>query len=96
MNIPAVIDVDVSVARATSGRCMFLTSKGYIGLGPARTTVVHEVAISLGGTTSFMVRQGPVWLAPDGRATYGILGDCYVHVCWMGSSSKIKMRMTGR
>jgi hypothetical protein len=87
-NIPAVIDVDVSVARATSGRCMFLTSKGYIGLGPALTAIGHEVAILLGGTTPFMVRPGSVWLAPDGRAVYEILGDCYVHGCMDGELVK--------
>jgi hypothetical protein len=88
MNISAMIDVDVSVARATSGRCLFLTSKGYIGLGPALTQAGDEVAILLGGTTPFMVRPGPASLATDDRAVYEILGDCYLHGCMDGELVK--------
>jgi hypothetical protein len=88
MNIPAVIDIDASVARATSGRCMFLTSKGYIGLGPALTKVGDEVAILLGGTTPFMVRPGPASLATDDGAVYEILGDCYLNGCMDGELVK--------
>jgi hypothetical protein len=69
---------------------MFLTSKGYIGLGPALTEVGDEVAILLGGTTPFMVRQGPRTMkgVVFAESICEILGDCYVHGCMDGELVK--------
>lgn len=93
--IPGVLDVNASITRATSGRCMFITSKGYIGLGPEHTRQGDEVALLLGGTTPFMLRNST---AADGDLTlpepisseqqYQLLGDCYVHGCMDGELVK--------
>jgi hypothetical protein len=80
--IPAAMNVHASVMRATSGRRMFITSRGYIGLGPEHTQIGDEVAILLGGSTPFMLREAVS--AKAGETHWNLLGDCYVHGCMDG------------
>jgi hypothetical protein len=80
--IPAAMNVHASVMRATSGRRMFITSRGYIGLGPVHTQIGDEVAILLGGSTPFMLREAVS--AKAGETHWNLLGDCYVHGCMDG------------
>ncbi|KAH7085019.1 heterokaryon incompatibility protein-domain-containing protein [Paraphoma chrysanthemicola] len=80
--IPAVHDIHVSVARATSGRRMFTTRKGYIGLGPELTKQGDEVAILLGGSTPFVLEKSGIKVLHED--VYYLLGDCYVHGCMDG------------
>jgi hypothetical protein len=81
--IPAVQNINASIARATSGRRFFITSKGYLGLGPVRTQPGDRVAILLGGSTPFMLHEHDT---PEEALQYLVqwemLGDCYVHG-WM-------------
>ncbi|KAF2035384.1 hypothetical protein EK21DRAFT_53849, partial [Setomelanomma holmii] len=60
----------------TSGRRMFVTEMGFIGLWPELTKVEDKVAILLGGSTPFMLREEPSEFGPS---IYRLLGDCYVH-----------------
>jgi hypothetical protein len=87
-NIPAVVNINASIVRATSGRRMFITSRGYVGLGPELTREGDQVAILLGGTTPFMIRRGPEDV--DFEQQYRLLGDCYVHGCMDGEFVKDK------
>jgi len=80
--IPAVININASFMRATSGRRMFITSQGYIGLGPEHTRCGDQVAVLLGGSTPFMLREAGSTAA--GEAQWSLLGDCYVHGCMDG------------
>jgi hypothetical protein len=80
--IPAVMNVHASVIRATSGRRMFITSRGYIGLGPEHTQVGDQVAVLPGGSTPFMLRKAVS--AKAGTTHWNLLGDCYVHGCMDG------------
>lgn len=83
---PAVLDVHASIIRATSGRCMFLTEKGYVGLGPESMKPGDQVAILLGGTTPFVLRNTPG--SVERREEYEMIGDCYVHGVMDGELAK--------
>jgi hypothetical protein len=90
--IQAVRDIGSSVTRATAERRFFVTSKGYLGLGPENTRVGDEISLLLGGSTPFLLRRS----APLNyqyrselhysryEGTYMLLGDCYVHGCMDG------------
>lgn len=81
--IPAVHNINASIARATSGRQLFITSKGYIGLGPVRMMTGDRVAILLGGSTPFVLREYDTSEeALQHLVQWELLGDCYVHG-WM-------------
>ena len=61
---------------ALSNHALFITSQGYLGLGPALTEVGDSIVIFEGSQTPFVLRK--IGLA--GVAKYfGILGDCYLH-----------------
>jgi hypothetical protein len=78
--IEAVQSIGASVVRATSGRCMFVTAKGYIGLGPHSLKPGDSIAILLGGCTPFALERGDIEGLEDEH--WKLLGDCYVHG-WM-------------
>jgi hypothetical protein len=73
----SVQDIRASVARATSGRLMFVTSEEYIGLGLNPMVKGGHVAILLGGSTPFILTHGN-----DPHNHYNLLGDGYAHG-WM-------------
>lgn len=79
-DLDTVRTIRASVVRATSGRCMFITSKGYIGLGPHSLQVKDSVAILLGGSTPFALR--PDQGKPKDVEHWKLIGDCYIHG-WM-------------
>ena len=61
---------------ALSNHALFITSQGYLGLGPALTEVGDSVVILGGSQTPFLLRQ----IGLDGVAKeFCILGDCYLH-----------------
>ena len=61
---------------ALSNHAVFITSQGYLGLGPALTEVGDGVVIFGGSQTPFVLRKiGLARLAEN----CGILGDCYLH-----------------
>lgn len=79
-DVPAIRNIKASIVRATSGRCMFLTDKGYLGLGPESTRIGDSVAILLGGSTPFIIKRN--WAPWTARQAWSLVGDCYVHG-WM-------------
>jgi hypothetical protein len=82
-NIPAIATMDASVIRAVSGRRVCLTAAGHIVLGPESTKARDHVAVLLGGSTPFMLRQSHR-RSTDASQPYKLLGDCYVHGCMDG------------
>ena len=61
---------------ALRNHAVFITSQGYLGLGPALTVVGDGVVIFGGSQTPFMIRKiGLAGAAKD----YCVLGDCYLH-----------------
>lgn len=78
--IPAVRNIGASVIRATSGRRMFVTAQGYLGLGPGSMKVGDSIAILSGGSTPFMLREDHT--LSTGQQAWSLVGDCYVHG-WM-------------
>jgi hypothetical protein len=90
-NVPAVRNVRASFRRATTGRCMFVTSKGYLGLGPQSMNQRDSVAILLGGSTPFILNRrsymGEESIMPAmqmEKFPWELHGDCYVHGCMDG------------
>ena len=61
---------------ALSNHAVFITSQGYLGLGPALTEVGDGVVIFGGSQTPFVLRN--VDLAGVAK-DFCILGDCYLH-----------------
>ena len=67
-------------------RAFFLTTQGYIGIGPPTTKVGDNICIFLGGKVPFVTRSVPGsrhiehWdgLTPS-TLHYELVGDCYVH-----------------
>lgn len=78
--LKAVQRIGASVVRATSGRCLFVTSQGYIGLGPYSLDHGDSIAILLGGHTPFVLEPGSIERLEAEH--WKLLGDCYVHG-WM-------------
>ena len=61
---------------ALSNHAVFITSQGYLGLGPALTEVGDTVVILGGSQTPFVMRK--IGLAGVAKE-FCILGDCYLH-----------------
>jgi hypothetical protein len=87
LKIPAVATINTSVIRATSGRRLFMTSKGFIGLGPERLRSTAKIAILLGGTTPFILWP-KLTVKEEAKQIYKLIGDCYVHGCMDGELVK--------
>ena len=65
-DLPAVHSIIPSAQRAMSGRRMFITQKGYFGLGPQCIQPGNEVAILAGGAAPFILgRQGAATGEPE-------------------------------
>ncbi|KAK4185609.1 hypothetical protein QBC35DRAFT_476227, partial [Podospora australis] len=80
--------VTSSVHVATSRRRFFITSSGFMGLGPVGMRVGDQLHILLGGKTPFVLRPAEsgdeVGFFRDiedmvGRIDKEVVGDCYVH-----------------
>ncbi|KAN0102765.1 HET domain containing protein [Hyaloscypha variabilis] len=59
------------VIRACNGRSFFVTQKGRMGLGPIEMTDGDVVAILLGGSVPFILREQ--------GTQFTLVGECYVH-----------------
>ncbi|KAH8746880.1 heterokaryon incompatibility protein-domain-containing protein [Hyaloscypha finlandica] len=68
---------------ALCGRAFFITSKGYIGIGPDDMAKGDTVAILYGARTPFILRN----LKKSGK--WKLLGDCYVHGIMSGEALEI-------
>jgi hypothetical protein len=59
------------VNKASSGRTLIVTEKGYIGLGPAESREGDKVAVLLGGSVPFVLREQ--------QGYFILVGECYVN-----------------
>jgi hypothetical protein len=64
------------VSRACNGRCFFLIKKGHMGLGPEGIQEKDTVAILLGGSVPFVLREQ--------ETQFSLVGECYVHEAMRG------------
>jgi hypothetical protein len=84
VNVQMVQNVKASIVRATTGRRIFVTEEGYLGLGPDSIERGDRVAILIGGSTPFVLK-----CVQDSHRFIGTLkGDCYVHGCMDGELVK--------
>ncbi|KAG4413297.1 hypothetical protein IFR04_013557 [Cadophora malorum] len=90
IEVPEVRNIGSSVTRASTGRRLFVTRRGYIGLCPSSGKVGDVVAVLLGGSTPFILsaiskgerRLGEGDSEIQGQNAFVLIGDCYVHG-WM-------------
>ncbi|KAK9439759.1 heterokaryon incompatibility protein-domain-containing protein [Metarhizium brunneum] len=68
------------------GRCFFLTSNGYFGIGPDDMTRHDTIVILHGARTPFVLRP-----TQDSRY-WMLLGDCYVHGIMGGEAMQMEDR----
>ncbi|KAF2735902.1 hypothetical protein EJ04DRAFT_434201 [Polyplosphaeria fusca] len=57
---------------STFGRRFFLTKRGFMGLGPAATTLGDSVCVLFGGQVLYVLRE-------NDELTHEFIGECYVH-----------------
>ena len=69
------------VARAVAERRVFVTEKGYLGLGPGNTNKGDFVCVLLGGPVPFVLRQ-------DRDDEFVLVGEAYVHGAMSGEVMK--------
>lgn len=62
----------IDIKATTFGRRLFLTSRGYLGLGPASAEVNDEVCLFSGGQVLYVVRKSK-------GDRFEFVGECYVH-----------------
>lgn len=62
-------------------RRTFLTSTGYVGVGPLDTRVGDEVCVFIGGNAAYLVR-------PEKNELYSLVGEAYVHGVMYGELLK--------
>lgn len=87
IEVPVVRNIGSSVTRASTGRRLFVTRRGYIGLCPSSAKVGDVVAVLLGGSTPFILsarskRERALEEANSElqvQNTFVLIGDCYVH-----------------
>ena len=87
IEVPEVRNIGSSVTRASTGRRLFVTRRGYIGLCPSSGRVGDVVAVLLGGSTPFILsarskRERALEEANSElqvQNTFVLIGDCYVH-----------------
>ncbi|KAK7746220.1 hypothetical protein SLS62_009436 [Diatrype stigma] len=75
------VTVDYAIVSATMARRFFVTSTGYMGLGPSSTAVGDCVYVLIGGCTPFVLRSAGESEVPSvgRRSCHRLVGDCYVH-----------------
>ncbi|KAJ4309942.1 hypothetical protein N0V84_011234 [Fusarium piperis] len=62
-------------------RRAFLTSTGYVGVGPLNTRVGDEVCVFIGGNAAYLVR-------PEENELHSLVGEAYVHGVMYGELLK--------
>jgi hypothetical protein len=82
-------NIDSAIRSATVRRTFFITSSGYIGLGPAKLRVGDHLYLLLGARTPFILREAGVRNVPiissqpgvghTKRNCFEVVGDCYTH-----------------
>lgn len=76
-----LVTVDYAIVSATMGCRLFVTSTGYMGLGPSSTVVGDSVYVLVGGCTPFVLRPAGESDIPSigHKQCHQLIGDCYVH-----------------
>jgi hypothetical protein len=62
----------IDTKERTFGRRLFVTSRGFMGLGPPAAQVGDQVCLLLGGQVLYVLRD-----REDGHSEF--IGECYVH-----------------
>ncbi|RCI10237.1 hypothetical protein L249_8531 [Ophiocordyceps polyrhachis-furcata BCC 54312] len=78
-------DIYQAIRVATHKRRLFITSTGYIGLGPTKTQVNHFVYVVPGSKTPFVLRNAG---ESRGEAGLELVGDCYAHGIMDGEATQ--------
>lgn len=66
------VNLSASMRKATFGRRLMWTDKGYMGLAPAAARVADVVCVLLGGSVPYVLRA-------VGEHEHAFVGECYVH-----------------
>jgi hypothetical protein len=77
-----IVKINQAIKSATTDRKFFLTTKGYMGLGPKELKEGDEVAVLVGGHTPFVLRgagEQNIGEEIGEKQCYTLIGDCYVH-----------------
>lgn len=87
LNVQKVEDAITACLNTVVNRKLYVTKRGYIGLGPAQTQCGDEVSVLRGARLLFLLRraQHPAGLEVCGPA-YRIVGESYVHGLVRGES----------
>lgn len=71
-NTERAVQFDASWGLTGTGRRLFVTTQGRVGIGPALMTTTDVIIFAYGGETPYVLR-------PVGTQEYLLLGDCYIH-----------------
>ena len=72
-----------------SNRRLFITERGYLGLGPADTTLGDRVYVLNGGCSPFVLRRKPSQFACRSQEQiFGMIGVSYVHGIMDGEATQ--------
>ena len=83
-----VADLSERIAAERDSRCMFLTARGYIGMGPRNAQAGDQVCLLFGGSTPFMLR--PV-RTNSGRA-HQLVDEAYCEGFMLGEGLRAFVR----
>ncbi|CAG8976194.1 hypothetical protein HYALB_00009507 [Hymenoscyphus albidus] len=86
-SVPTLPGISKRYTNGNSPTYLFITRKGYIGLGPLKTQLGDEVYILRGGKPSFIlckavfrkVLRGIQCIGDSNRQCFEVIGDCYAH-----------------
>ncbi|KAG4436671.1 hypothetical protein IFR05_007850 [Cadophora sp. M221] len=84
-NDPAVDMFASALTGVSSGRTLFATKKGYLGLGSSAMELGDVVAVFAGGRTPFVLRKNPL-MASGKKCTYKLVVDAYIHGLMSGEA----------
>jgi Heterokaryon incompatibility protein (HET) len=85
----------ITLYTSTLRRRLFLTKRGYLGLGRTDTSVGDKVVLLVGGSTPFIVRRTPDAVVRGeipADALYALIGDCYVHGLMDGEGMELGIK----
>jgi hypothetical protein len=71
--------INESLCGMVPNHAFFITSKGYIGMGPPHTKSGDQVWILYGGRVPFVLRKAPENSALSETQKFTLVGDAYVH-----------------
>lgn len=72
---PAWVEISKDIGTIIEDKDMFVTTKGYLGLGHEGFQVGDVVTIFSGGEVPYLLRE----IAPEKKSAFRFLSECYVH-----------------